>query len=134
MPEKAKKEKVKVTEPKAEKAKAAKTKSEKIGEVKEPKALDEKDFFEQEVVIRKQILGNNNLEGSQKKAALTVLDGISKSVKAHGVSQHGITKKMMMTAMDVFGKMSDDKRHSEKELEFLKMITVILMKRLHVIY
>ena len=117
-----------------EKAKTTKAKIEKAPVAKEPKALDEKDFFEQEVIIRKQILGNSNLEGTQKKAALTILDGISKSVKAHGVSQHGITKKMMMTAMDVFGKMSDDKRHSEKELEFLKMITVIIMKRLHVIY
>lgn len=99
-------------------------------EEKAPEILDEKDFFEQEVVIRKQILSNGKLEGSQKKASLTILDGISKSVKSHGVSQHGITKKMLITAMDVFGKMSDDKRHSEKELEFLRTITIIIMKRL----
>ena len=99
---------------------------------KEPKILDEKDFFEQEVIIRKQVLNNDKLAGAQKREALTVLDGISNSVKVHGVKQHGITKKMLKTALEVFGKMSDDKRHSEKELQFLRTITVIIMESLHI--
>jgi hypothetical protein len=110
---------------------ADKAKENKVSKVTEPTILDEKDFFEQEVLIRKQILGNTKLEGSQKKASLTILDGISKSVKVHGVKQHGITKKMLRTAIDVFGKMSDDKRHSEKELQFLRTITVLIMESLN---
>jgi len=107
-----------------------KAKEEKAPKAAEDAVLGEKDFFEQETIIRKQILSNTKLEGSQKKAALTILTGISKSVKVHGVKQHGITKKMLKTAMDVFGKMSDDKRHSEKELQFIRTITVLIMESL----
>ncbi len=101
---------------------------------KEPKVLDEKDFFEQEIVIRNQVLNNDKLTGTRKREALTVLTGISNSVKVHGVKQHGITKKMLKTALEVFGKMSDDKRHSEKELQFLRTITVLIMERLGIRY
>ena len=45
--------------------------------VEEPQEiLEEKDFFEEEVIIRKQILDNAKLSGAQKKNCLTVLEGV----------------------------------------------------------
>ncbi len=97
-------------------------------EDKEYELLDEADFFEQEIVIRKHILGSTKLQGGEKKCCLTVLEGVSKSVRVHGARQHGITKKMLRTAFEVFAKMAEDKRHNEKEIRMLKMLCMIILQ------
>ena len=88
--------------------------------------LDKQDFLEQQEVIKKQLLGNSKLTGAQKRACLQVLEGVGRSVALGGVRQHGITKAMLKTALPVFGKMSDDKRHNEKELRVLSMLTYFI--------
>jgi hypothetical protein len=99
----------------------------------EPKEiLDEKDFFEEETVIRKQVLDNAKLTGPQKRNCLTVLTGVSKSVRVHGARQHGINKKMLKEAFDIFSTMAEDKRHNEKELRMLKMLCYIIVQGMHV--
>ena len=94
--------------------------------------LDEKDFFDEEVIIRKQVLDNAKLTGAQKKNCLTVLSGVAKSVKVHGARQHGINKKMLTDALKVFLAMSEDNRHNEKELRMLKMLSYIIYQGMHV--
>lgn len=93
--------------------------------------LTKEDFQEQQEVIKKQILGNTKLEGREKRMALTVLDGISQSVMAGGVRQHGITKQMMKVSLPIFGKMSEDKRHNEKELKVLRALTMVVYEALY---
>jgi len=101
--------------------------------VEEPQEiLEEKDFFEEEVIIRKQILDNAKLSGAQKKNCLTVLEGVSKSVKVHGARQHGITKKMLADALTVFSTMAEDKRHTDKEIRMLKWLSYIIFQGMHV--
>ena len=101
--------------------------------VEEPQEiLDEKDFFEEEVIIRRQILDNAKLTGAQKKNCLTVLEGVAKSVKVHGARQHGITKKMLADALTVFSTMAEDKRHTDKEIRMLKWLSYIIFQGMHV--
>ena len=93
--------------------------------------LTKEDFQEQQEVIKKQILGNTKLEGREKRMALTVLDGIGQSVMAGGVRQHGITKQMMKVSLPIFGKMSEDKRHNEKELKVHRALTMVVYEALY---
>ncbi|MCH3949833.1 MAG: hypothetical protein LKE33_02680 [Acidaminococcus sp.] len=93
--------------------------------------LDAEDFFAQRDIIKKQILDNSKLTGPQKRMTLTVLDAFANSVKAGGVRQHGITKQMLKTALPVFGKMGEDKRHNEKELKVLHVLTMLVYEGLH---
>jgi len=97
-----------------------------MAENKEDLVLDKQDFLEQQVIIRKQVLANSKLTGAQKKASLQVLEGVGHSVVHGGVRQHGITKAMLKTALPVFGKMSEDKRHNEKELRVLGILTYFI--------
>lgn len=90
--------------------------------------LDKQDFLEQKEVIKKQIMGNGKLTGAEKRQTLQVLEGFGKSVLQGGVRQHGITKAMLKTALPVFGKMSEDKRHNEKELRVLKFLTYFVLQ------
>lgn len=90
--------------------------------------LDKQDFLEQKDVIKKQILSNDKLTGAQKRQSLQVLEGFEKSVNQGGVRQHGITKAMLKTALPVFGKMSEDKRHNEKELRVLRFLTYFVLQ------
>lgn len=92
----------------------------------EAKVLGDEDFIRLSELIRKQVLGNGKLAGADKRAALTVLDGVVKSVKVHGARQHGINKKMLAKAFEIFGKMSEDKRHNEDELMVLRTLTVLI--------
>ena len=101
--------------------------------VQEPQEiLDEKDFFAEEVIIRKHVLDNAKLTGTQKRNCLTVLTGVSKSVKVHGARQHGITKKMLADALQIFSTMAEDRRHNEKEIRMLKMLCYIIVQGMHV--
>lgn len=90
--------------------------------------LDKQDFLEQKEVIKKQILGNAKLTGAQKRQSLQVLECFEKSVNQGGVRQHGITKAMLKAALPVFGKMSEDKRHNEKELRVLQFLTYFVLQ------
>jgi hypothetical protein len=97
----------------------------------EEEILDKEDFLAQKEIIKKQILGNQKLQGAQKRMAVTVLEGLGQSVLRGGVRQHGITKQMLKVSLPIFGKMSEDKRHNEKELKVLQVITVLIYKALH---
>ena len=50
---------------------------------KEPKILGEEDFLRQAELIHKQVAANDKLTSEGKRATLTVLAGIVKSVKVH---------------------------------------------------
>ncbi|MEA5091150.1 hypothetical protein SDC9_35155 [bioreactor metagenome] len=95
---------------------------------KEPKILGEEDFLRQAELIHKQVAANDKLTSEGKRATLTVLAGIVKSVKVHGARQHGITKKMLKVALTVFAKMADDKRHSAEQLAVLRSLTMITLE------
>lgn len=97
-----------------------------MAENNEDMVLDKQDFLVQQEVIRKQVLGNSKLTSPQKKACLQVLEAVGRSVQRGGVRQHGITKAMLKAALPVFGKMSEDKRHNEKELRVLGMLTYFI--------
>lgn len=88
--------------------------------------LDKQDYLEQQEIIKKQVLGNSKLTGGQKRSCLQVLEAVGNSVAHGGVRQHGITKAMLKTALPVFGKMSEDKRHNEKELQVLGFMTYFI--------
>lgn len=90
--------------------------------------LDKQDFLEQKDVIKKQVLSNGKLTGAQKRQSLQVLECFEKSVNQGGVRQHGITKAMLKAALPVFGKMSEDKRHNEKELRVLRFLTYFVLQ------
>jgi hypothetical protein len=102
-----------------------------MAETEEEYILDKNDFLEQQEVIKKQILSNTKLQGSQKRMAITVLESIGHSVAAGGVRQHGITRQMLKVSLPIFGKMSDDKRHNEKELKVLNALTILVYEALH---
>ena len=102
-----------------------------MGAETEEYVLQEADFFAQREIIRKQILDNAKLTGAQKRMTLTVLDAFAQSVRAGGGRQHGITKQMLKTALPIFGKMSEDKRHNEKELKVLRVLTVLVYEGIH---
>ena len=91
-------------------------------------ATEENGLLDKKEVIKKQILGNGKLTGPQKRQSLQVLEGFEKSILQGGVRQHGITKAMLKTALPVFGKMSEDKRHNEKELRVLKFLTYFVLQ------
>ena len=97
-----------------------------MAENKEELVLDEQDFLKQQEVIKKQVLANSKLTGAQKRAALQVLEGVGRSVAHGGMRQHGITKAMLKTVLPIFGKMSEDKRHNEKELRVLGVLTYFI--------
>lgn len=93
---------------------------------KEDSIIDKDDFLETQEIIRKQIQSNSKLTGAQKRQCLQVLEGIGHSVIYGGVRQHGITKAMLKTAFPVFGKMSEDNRHNDKEPKVLKVLTYLI--------
>ncbi len=97
-----------------------------MAENTEEMVLDKQDFLEQQEVIKKQVLGNSKLTGAQKRASLQVLEAVGNSVVHGGVRSHGITKAMLKTALPIFGKMSEDKRHNEKELRVLGFLTYFI--------
>jgi len=95
---------------------------------KETKVLGEEDFLKNAESIHKQIRNNDKLTSEGKRAALTILDGIMKSVKVHGARQHGITKKMLKVALTVFAKMAEDKRYSPEKVAVLRSLVMITLE------
>ena len=73
---------------------------------KEQREIGEEEFLEVASVIREKIKNSAEIKQDGKNATLEVLDALVRSVKAHGVKQHGLTKKKKQIALTVFEKMS----------------------------
>ena len=76
---------------------------------KEQREIGEEEFLEVASVIREKIKNSAEIKQDGKNATLEVLDALVRSVKAHGVKQHGLTKKKKQIALTVFEKMSKAK-------------------------
>lgn len=99
---------------------------EKITE--EQKEIDEEEFLELAAGIHEKIKSSAALNVDGKSAALEVLEGIVNSVKAHGVRQHGLTKKKKQVALVVFEKMSKLQDNSEREKALYNMLVYITLE------
>lgn len=82
---------------------------------KEQREMGGEEFLEISTVIREKIKNSPELKQEGKNATLEVLDAIIRSVKAHGVKQHGLTKKKKQIALTVFEKMSKAEDNTEEE-------------------
>ena len=82
---------------------------------KEQKEMGEEEFLNVAASVREKIKCSSELKQDGKSAALEVLDAIIRSVKAHGVKQHGLTKKKKQIALTVFEKMSGAADNTEEE-------------------
>lgn len=82
---------------------------------KEQREIGEEEFIEVASVIREKIKNSAEIKQDGKNAALEVLDALVRSVKAHGVKQHGLTKKKKQIALTVFEKMSKAEDNTEEE-------------------
>ena len=82
---------------------------------KEQKEMGEEEFLNVAASVREKIKCSPELKQDGKSAALEVLDAIIRSVKAHGVKQHGLTKKKKQIALTVFEKMSKAEDNTEEE-------------------
>lgn len=82
---------------------------------KEQREIGEEEFLEVASVIREKIKNSAEIKQDGKNATLEVLDALVRSVKAHGVKQHGLTKKKKQIALTVFEKMSKAEDNTEEE-------------------
>ena len=82
---------------------------------KEQREMGGEEFLEISTVIREKIKNSAELKQDGKNITLEVLDAIIRSVKAHGVKQHGLTKKKKQIALTVFEKMSKAEDNTEEE-------------------
>ena len=82
---------------------------------KEQREIGEEEFIEVASVIREKIKNSAEIKQDGKNATLEVLDALVRSVKAHGVKQHGLTKKKKQIALTVFEKMSKAEDNTEEE-------------------
>ena len=82
---------------------------------KEQREIGEEEFIEVASVIREKIKNSAEIKQDGKNATLEVLDALVRSVKAHGVKQHGLTKKKKQIALTVFEKMSKAQDNTEEE-------------------
>ena len=82
---------------------------------KEQREIGEEEFIEVASVIREKIKNSAEIKQDGKNATLEVLDALVRSVKAHGVKQHGLTKKKKQIALTVFEKMSKAEGNTEEE-------------------
>ena len=73
---------------------------------KEQREMGGEEFLEISTVIREKIKNSAELKQDGKNTTLEVLDAIIRSVKAHGVKQHGLT---------IFEKMSKAEDNTEEE-------------------
>ncbi|MGE4588365.1 MAG: hypothetical protein AB7E34_02140 [Acidaminococcaceae bacterium] len=81
----------------------------------EEREIGEAEFLEIATVIREKIKKSPELKQDGKTATLEVLDAIIRSVQAHGVQQHGLTKKKKQIALTVFEKMAKAEGNTEEE-------------------
>lgn len=82
---------------------------------KEQREMGEAEFLEVVASVRAKIKNSTELKQDGKNTTLEVLDAIIRSVKAHGVKQHGLTKKKKQIALTVFEKMSGAADNTEEE-------------------
>lgn len=82
---------------------------------KEQREMGEEEFLEVAASIREKIKSSTELKPDGKSTTLEVLDAIIRSVKAHGVKQHGLTKKKKQIALTVFEKISKAEDNTEEE-------------------
>ena len=96
--------------------------------IEEEKEIGEEEFLELAAGIHEKIKNSAALNVDGKSAALEVLGGIVNSVKAHGVSQHGLTKRKKQIALVVFEKMSKLEDNSEREKALYNMVVYITLE------
>lgn len=82
---------------------------------KEQREMGEEEFLVVSAAVREKIKKSSELKQDGKNATLEVLDAIIRSVEAHGVKQHGLTKKKKQIALTVFEKMSNAEDNTEEE-------------------
>ncbi|MHC1718034.1 MAG: hypothetical protein AB9883_05215 [Acidaminococcaceae bacterium] len=82
---------------------------------KEQREMGEEEFLEVAEAVREKIKNSSELKQDGKNTTLEVLDAIVRSVKVHGVKQHGLTKKKKQIALTVFEKMSKLEDNTEEE-------------------
>jgi len=92
---------------------------------KENREIDEEGFLAISEIIREKIKKSADLKPEGKSTTLEVLDAIVRSVKAHGVKQHGLTKKKKQVALTVFEKMSKAEDNTEEEKAVFNALVVI---------
>ncbi|MEG0797884.1 MAG: hypothetical protein RSC56_02640 [Acidaminococcaceae bacterium] len=90
-----------------------------------PQEMGAEEFLELAAVIREKIRTSEELTAEGKKATLAVLDGVTQSVKAHGVRQHGLTKKIKRVALTVFERLSKDTTNTERETAVYQALLVM---------
>ncbi|HIU64017.1 MAG TPA: hypothetical protein IAB06_03110 [Candidatus Avacidaminococcus intestinavium] len=91
----------------------------------EPKELEEQDFLRIANDLREKIKKAENIKNEGKQNTLEVLDAVVRSVKAHGVSQHGLTKKKKRVALTVFERMSKAEEISQEEKAVLETLVYV---------
>ncbi|MDD4085255.1 MAG: hypothetical protein GX084_01915 [Acholeplasmataceae bacterium] len=91
----------------------------------EKRELDEREFLEVAAAIREKIRKSPELKADGKSAALEVLDAIARSVEAHGVRQHGLTKKKKQVALTVYERLSRDEENTREEKTVLEALVAI---------
>ena len=78
-------------------------------------ALDTKEFIELSAGIKDKIKGNDIFNGIKKNNAIAILDAMVKSAKVNGLRQHGITKKKLKDAFEVYATLMDEKSNTDEE-------------------
>ncbi|MHC1714377.1 MAG: hypothetical protein AB9858_02075 [Acidaminococcaceae bacterium] len=82
---------------------------------KEQREMGEEEFLEVVASVREKIKNSSELKQDGKSTTLEVIDAIIRSVEAHGVKQHGLTKKKKKIALTVFEKMGKAEDNTEEE-------------------
>ena len=82
---------------------------------KEQREMGEEEFLEVAAAVRGKIKNSSELKQDGKSITLEVIDAIIRSVEAHGVKQHGLTKKKKKIALTVFEKMGKAEDNTEEE-------------------
>ena len=95
---------------------------------KEQREIGEEEFIEVASVIREKIKNSAEIKQDGKNATLEVLDALVRSVKAHGVKQHGLTKKKKQIALTVFEKMSKAEDNTEEEKAVFNSLVFITLQ------
>ena len=92
---------------------------------KEQREMGEEEFLEIAVSVREKIKKSTDLKSEGKSAALEVFDAIVRSVQAHGVKQHGLTKKKKQVALTIFERMSNAEDNTKEEKAVFNALVAI---------
>lgn len=91
----------------------------------EPREMDGPEFIQVAEIIRERIKTAADLKPEGRSISLEVLAAIVRSVKVHGVRQHGLTKKKKQIALAVFEKMLKDEVNTAEEKAVLETLVVV---------